>query len=76
MARIQQQTLDSSIPATAPRERPVWHRVRSASLYAETLHRLQRSTTALFGLGHDSFDGLDQRIVCHRHKLAGFCAGG
>ena len=51
MARIQQQTLDSSIPATAPRERPVWHRVRSASLYAETLHRLKRSTTALFGLG-------------------------
>jgi peptide/nickel transport system permease protein len=51
MARIQQQTLDSSIPATAPKERPVWQRVMSASLYAETLHRLKRSTTALFGLG-------------------------
>jgi peptide/nickel transport system permease protein len=51
MARIQQQTLASSIPATAPMQRPVWHRVRSASLYAETLHRLKRSTTALFGLG-------------------------
>jgi peptide/nickel transport system permease protein len=51
MARLQQQTLDSSIPATAPMERPVWQRLRSASLYAETLHRLKRSTTALFGLG-------------------------
>jgi len=51
MARIQPQTLDSSISATAPMERPVWQRLRSASLYAETLHRLQRSTTALFGLG-------------------------
>ena len=51
MARMQQQTLESSIPATAPMQRPVWHRLRSASLYAETLHRLQRSTTALFGLG-------------------------
>ena len=51
MARIQQQTLDSSIPATAPMQRPVWQRVMSASLYAETLYRLKRSTTALFGLG-------------------------
>ena len=51
MARIQPQTLDSSISATAPMERPVWQRLRSASLYAETLHRLQRSTTTLCGLG-------------------------
>src|SRR5262249_33355770 len=51
MARIQQQTLDSSIPATAPMARPLRQRAKAASLYAQTLHRLKRSKTALFGLG-------------------------
>jgi len=51
MAHTQQQTLDRSIPARALMEQPVRQRVTSASRYAETWHRLQRSTTALIGLG-------------------------
>jgi peptide/nickel transport system permease protein len=51
MAHIQPQTLDSSIPATTPLERPARQSAASASLYAQTMHRLQRSKTALFGLG-------------------------
>src|SRR5262245_14204565 len=50
MARVQQQTLDSSIPTTVPMA-PIRHRSTFPSLYAETMHRLQRSTTALCGLG-------------------------
>src|SRR5262245_48585667 len=50
MARVQQQTLDSSIPTTVPMA-PIRHRSTSPSLYAETMHRLQRSTTARCGLG-------------------------
>ena len=51
MAHSQPQTLDSRIAATAPLERPAQQRVKSAALYDQTMHRLQRSTTALFGLG-------------------------
>jgi peptide/nickel transport system permease protein len=51
MAHSQPQTLDSRIAAPAPLEQPARQRVKSAALYAQALHRLQRSTTALFGLG-------------------------
>ena len=51
MAHSQQQTLDSRIAANASLEQPARQRVKSAALYTQTLHRLQRSTTALFGLG-------------------------
>jgi peptide/nickel transport system permease protein len=51
MARIQEQALDSSIPASEPMARPVRQRVRSAALSTQTMHRLKRSKTALFGLG-------------------------
>lgn len=51
MAHTQQQTLDRSITAREPMAQPVRQRATSASLYAETMHRLQRSTTALVGLG-------------------------
>jgi peptide/nickel transport system permease protein len=51
MAHIQQQTLDSRIPASEPMAHPVRPQATSASLYAETMRRLQRSTTALVGLG-------------------------
>jgi peptide/nickel transport system permease protein len=50
MAPIQQQTLDSSIPAGQSMAQPVRQRATSASLYVETMQRLKRSTTALFGL--------------------------
>jgi peptide/nickel transport system permease protein len=51
MAHIQQQTLDRNIAATESTAQPVRQRVKSESLYAQTLHRLQRSKTAMFGLG-------------------------
>jgi peptide/nickel transport system permease protein len=51
MAHIQQQTLDSNIAATEPKAQPGRQRLKSESLYTQTLHRLQRSTTAMFGLG-------------------------
>lgn len=51
MAHSQQQTLDSLIPATAPLARSVRQRATSASRYTDTMHRLQRSKTAVCGLG-------------------------
>ena len=42
MAHSQQQTLDSSIPASTPLGQ-VRQRVKSVSLYAQTMQRLQRS---------------------------------
>jgi peptide/nickel transport system permease protein len=45
------QTLDSRTTTLAQTAQPVPPRAVSASLYAQTMHRLQRSKTALFGLG-------------------------
>jgi peptide/nickel transport system permease protein len=51
MAHIQQQTLEGSLPVSEPLAPPVRQPATAASLYAETMRRLQRSTTALVGLG-------------------------
>jgi peptide/nickel transport system permease protein len=51
MAHIQQQTLDRSLTATEPMERPVRQDVKPEGLYAQAMRRLKRSQTALFGLG-------------------------
>ena len=51
MARIQPQALESGISVSKPTEQPVLSPSRSASLHVQTLLRLKRSTTALFGLG-------------------------